>query len=156
MLLVLLVVLVGQRRGGDLLLGSHGGVLLREQVQGRSSGVISIAILLIPIGPILATVGVVAQIVVLGTYDVLAVRLGIKRYGRCADTESAIEYTIECIECIGGDGSSIGEGLTGGSTVYDGEEGSGVGGRRGKRATTCDKGGETGSGNVRSKASPDK
>jgi hypothetical protein len=82
--------------------------------------------------------------------------LGIERWSSGANAKGAIEYTIEGIKGVRGDGSGIGRGLACGSAVYDGEEGRGVGGRRGERATTSDKGSETSSGNIWSEASSDK
>jgi hypothetical protein len=146
---LLLVVLVGQHRGGDL--QGANGILLGEQVQGRSRRIVRIAVLLVPIGPIRPTVRFVAQVIVLGSH----VGLGIERYGSGADAKGGIEYTIECIKGVWRDGS-IGERLTCRSCVHDGEEGSGVGGRRGERPTACDKWGETRSRDVWSEASPDK
>jgi len=151
LLLLLLVVLVGQYRRGNLLWGPYG-ILEGEEVESRSSSIIGI-VRLITIGIIGAAVGFVAHIVGL----VSSVGLRIEGWGSGANAKSAIEYTIECIEGVRGDGGGIGGGLTSGSAVYDGEEGSRVGGWRWEGATpTSDKGSETGSGNIWGEASSDK
>lgn len=153
LVLVLLVALVGQCRRGNLLLGPYG-ILEGEEVESRSSGIISV-VRLITVGVIRTTVGFVTDIVVLGV-DVLSIGLRIEGWSIGADAKGAIEYTIECIEGVGGDGSGIRGGLAGGSAVYDGEEGSGVGSGRWKGATTSNKWSETGSGNIWSEACSDK
>lgn len=154
LVLMLLVAVVGQCRGGDLLLGPHG-ILEREQVESRSSGVVCIAVRLIPVRVIWTSVSFVTHIIVLGT-NVLPVGLRIEGWSSGANAKGAIEYTIKCIKGVGGDGGGVRGGLACGGAVDDGEEGSGVGGRRGKGATTSDKGSETSSGDIWGEASSDK
>ena len=153
LVLMLLVALVGQCRRGNLLLGPYG-ILEGEEVESRSSSVVGI-VRLISVGVIRTAVGFVTDIVVLRV-DVLSIGLRIEGWSSGANAKRAIEYTIECIEGVRGDGSGVGGGLARRSAVYDGEEGSGVGSRRWEGATTSNKWSETGSGNIWSEASSDK
>jgi hypothetical protein len=65
LMLVLLVALVGQCRGGNLLLLGPHRILQREQVKSRSGGVICIAVRLVPVSVIGTVVRIVTYIVVL-------------------------------------------------------------------------------------------